>query len=562
MLSRSARYRRVLESLSIRDESGQIVPMRFSPSQDILWSYVAPALDRHERIWAVVLKGRQVYSTTFWSGLVFARTLERANTNSLVIAHELDTSREIFGKTLTFYEHLALPKIAPPRVKVLEFPFPDGQSKIQVTSAGRVGKGHGTTQTCILGSEVAYWVRPEVLSGIFQTIPGHVGDTIWVLESTANGMTGMGGPFYEEWKAAVDGRSDLLPIFVPYFIMPKYRRAPGVPESEWEDEEKELVRQFQKYGFDGETLSWRRATINTRCQGSAELFRQYYPATPEEAFIFSGLPAFDRMAILRQQQNVQDPALIGEMIEGKFFPKAKGWVKVWRKPEDGHSYVIGVDTAAGVRGGDYACGQVLDMSTLEQVATIHGYIEPWEMAKQLAPLGRWYNRALVAVELQGNGRSVQDYLIRVYQYPHLHPWRGRQDSIVPTAPKLYGWETNVQTRPLLIDAGRRAINAGLVILHDRGTLDEITHFSRTDTGRYEAEMGHDDRVLALLIALRSREENFPDATPHIINPYELNDLPAGLRVLTPAEDMTRVRARSARVAADRAKTAAKNWLRY
>lgn len=550
-----------MESLSIRDEAGRISPMRFNESQEILWSYVAPALDRHEKIWAVVLKARQVYSTTFWSSLIFTRTLERANTNALIIAHELDTSREIFEKALTFYEHLALPKIAPPRVKMLSFPFPEGTSKIQVTSAGRVGKGHGTTQTAILGSEVAYWIRPEVLSGIFQTIPGHIGDTVWALESTANGMTGIGAPFYEEWKAAVDGRSELLPIFIPYFVMSKYRRAPGVPESEWDDEEKELVRQFGKYRYDGETVSWRRWAINTRSQGSVELFRQSYPATPEEAFIFSGLPAFDRMAILRQQQNIVEPAFVGEMIDGKFQPKAKGWIKVWRKPEDGHSYVVGVDTAAGVKGGDYACGQVLDMATLEQVATVHGYIESWEMARQLAQLGKWYNRALIAVELQANGRSVQDYLIRVYQYPHLHPWRGRQDSIVPTSPKLYGWETNVQTRPLLIDAGRRAINAGLAVIHDRGTLDEINHFSRSDTGKYEAEVGHDDRVMALLIALRSREENYPDAMPMIINPYEPGGLPAGLRVLTPAEDMTRARARSARVAEERAKAAAKSWMR-
>ena len=56
LLNRSTRYRRLMEFLKIRNENGKIQPMKFSPSQEMLWKYVAPRLDIHERLWFIVLK--------------------------------------------------------------------------------------------------------------------------------------------------------------------------------------------------------------------------------------------------------------------------------------------------------------------------------------------------------------------------------------------------------------------------------------------------------------------------------------------------------------------------
>ncbi len=539
--SRSARYRRVMEAMIIADEAGRLVPMRFTPSQELLWKAVAPRLDAHERLWFVVLKGRQVYATTFFTALAFVRTMERANTSSVIIAQEIYSAADIFRRARRFYEHLPLPRLRPSRVSEIEFQLPDGSSWLSVASAGKVGKGRGTTKSVVLASEVAYWTQPEVLVGLFQAVPD-LPDTVWILESTANGMVGLGQPFYEQWKAAVDGRSKLIPLFIPWYVVPKYHLDPPLPEDEWDDDEKLLVEAFGAQGCDGRALAWRRFVIGTKLQGSRELFDQEFPSTPEVAFLSSGLPAFDARAVLRQQRWIRPPRLCGMMGEnGRFSPapRERAWLHIWEEPRDGHQYVIGVDTAEGIRGGDYACAQILDMGELEQVAIIHGHIEPWELARQLAAVGKWYNQALIAVEVQSTGRAVQDYLIRVFQYPNLHVWRGRADTIRRPAAQLYGWETNVYSRPLLIEAGRRAINSGLVILHDRSTLDEIARFSRLDNGRYAASVGHDDRVLALLIALRSREENYAPARSVSVSAaseYQLSDpLPSGVRVVHSAE---------------------------
>ena len=568
--SRADRYRRAIEGLIIRNKDGSLQPLHFIPSQKILWHFIAPALNERKKLWFIVLKSRQVGATTLFCALNFLRTIEKPLTNSLIIANELDVAGDIFGMVRRFWEYLPMPFVKEPRVSMLEFPFPEGSSRLRVASAGKMGKGRGGTESCVHGTEVAFWPRPEVLLGLFQAMPNR-DDTMWVLESTANGMVGTGSMFYEQWKAAMDGRSDLTPIFIPWFSMPEYRMDPSLPENEWDAEEKELVTQFGDVGVDGRSLAWRRYMINTKTQGSVDLFRQEYPSSPEEAFIVTGMPAFESLAILSQRRNVTPPRFRGYMTDrssdGKwtrpdFQSMERGFLNIWKMPQDGHAYVIGVDTSDGKQGGDYACAQVVDMGTLEQVAVLHGLFSSWDLAQQLNLLGRWYRNGVLAVELANTGRAVQDYLIRVFTYPNLHVWQGRQDSIRPTAGKLYGWDTNVWSKPLLIEAGRRAINTKLTVIHDSSTLDEMHKFSRVDTGKYEATAGHDDRVMALLIALRSREENYAPARKLVLNTeYSLAPGSAdGIRIVHDYSGRMAERIKMHKELQQNAKKAVKHWM--
>ncbi len=524
-----------MSQLRIRDERSQIVPLRFSDSQEILWKYVAPVLDSPDgKLWFIVLKGRQVYASTFFEALTFARTMESGNTNSLVIAQDLDSSTSIFQMVKRFYDHLALPKIRPPKTKELVIPLREGPSYFKVISAGTAAKGRGTTQTCVHCSEVAFWPHAEVMTGLFQAMP-YVHNTLWVVESTANGVEGHGEMFYRMWKDAVCGRSKMVPIFIPWFLMPKYRDPELVEPDDWDEEERLLIEKFSKYGLDGHSLHWRRWMIATKLHGFTEMFHQEYPSFPEEAFISTGLPAFDSLAILKQQDNVRPAKLRGVMEDGKFRADQRGEVFLWSLPLEGRQYCIGVDTAEGIRGGDFACAQILRCDTMEQVGIVHGLIQPYEFAKTLNDIGRWYNNAILNVEVNNTGHAVQDFLIRKWQYPRLHPWRGKPDRIT-TETRLWGWETNSYSRPLLIEAGRRAINTGLCTLHDSATLGEIRNFSRADNGLYGALGGHDDRVLALLLALRSREENYMGGPTYIEVPISDPDF-KGRRVI----DMSRPR---------------------
>ena len=562
--SRSARYRRVMESLCIRDEQGHLVTLRFSASQEHLWAPVAPKLDAHEKLWFIVLKGRQVYATTFFEALTFVRTVEQPGTHSVLIAQNLEDSHEIFNMVKRFYDHLPMPRLAPPRVKELVFPFPGGTSRFRVLSAGSAAKGRGTTQSCVHCSEVAYWPRPELLTGLIQAVPD-LPDTVWVLESTANGKRGIGELFYQEWSSAISGESDLVPLFLPFTIMPKYQRSPPVPPEEWDEEERIMAEQF---GVNGRQLQWRRATIKTKCKGDPAIFAQEYPLTPEQAFLASGSPAFEALAVLRQRPAIPEPIRRGRFADAVFVPDRKGEVRLWAEPTPQGRYVIGADSAVGTevgarnREGDYAAAVVLDMATLEQVASVHGHIPTWEFAKTLNALGRYYAQALLAVEINGVGHAVQDPLIRLYQYPNLHRWKGKPDRVYHGRARLFGWETNVYSRPLMIEAGRRAINTGLVTIREEKLLAEIAEFKRSDEGKYEADYGHDDRVVALLIALRSREENYFGPRRRVDASMSEPSLPLGLRVVdhTALEEVGS--RRISRLLRERVQQGVKHWMSY
>ena len=520
--TRSARYRRAMEGLFIRSEYGTVVPMTFSESQRIMWEHVAPRLDNRDKLWFIVLKARQIYSSTFFCALSFIRTLERPGTHSLVLAHDLFTSHDLFDKVKTFDQYLPLPKVRAPRMNELIYPFPNGTSRYRVISAGSVAKGRGTTQTAMILSEIPSWPHPEIAAGLFQAMPD-LPDTILVEESTAKGISGPGKLFYDEWNRATRRESDLEPMFIPWFTMMKYRRPVSLPPDDWDEEEKLLAEAFGgPNGLEvnpdrsrvmnleaiGRQLAWRRYAIKTKCQNSNDIFHQEFPSSPDEAFVASGMPAFDKMALQRQRPHLRPPKWRGTFENKKITERQNGELRVWVEPEADTQYAIGADTAEGITGGDYAAAQIINCRTMEQVACIHGTIPPYEFAQLLNAVGRYYNKAWLCVEVNASGHRVQDHLIREFYYPNLHRWRGKPDKIKIGQSHLYGWDTSVWSRPILIGAGQRALNHNLVTLHEEGLLEELTHFSKNDDGKYEAEVGHDDRVMALLLALRSREENY------------------------------------------------------
>src|SRR5207249_1308508 len=94
-VKRSDRYKRAMQGLFIRTEHGTMAPMQFSQSQEIIWRHVAPKLDARSKMWFIVLKARQIYSSTFFQALTFVRTLEQPGTYSLVLAHDLFTSHDL-----------------------------------------------------------------------------------------------------------------------------------------------------------------------------------------------------------------------------------------------------------------------------------------------------------------------------------------------------------------------------------------------------------------------------------------------------------------------------------
>ena len=162
---------------------------------------------------------------------------------------------------------------------------------------------------------------------------------------------------------------------------------------------------WPRCGLDHEQLAWRRWAIENNCGGDVELFRQEYPACPEEAFLSTGSCIFDKAALMARLQALEPPmrrvrfeyAEHGGLLTlvGAVDDKA-GPVLIYRGPEPGKPYVLGGDTAGD--GSDNFTGQVLDNYHGGQVAVLKQPFDEDEYARQMMCLGYFYNTALLGIE--------------------------------------------------------------------------------------------------------------------------------------------------------------------
>ena len=131
-----------------------------------------------------------------------------------------------------------------------------------------------------------------------------------IIESTANGF---GNPFHTMWDGAVKGINGFVPFFSAWFETDEYRTEP--PEGfERTYEEIELAERF---GLDDAQLYWRRLKIGAN---GPDMFKQEYPATPEEAFLASGRPVFDPEVIFTSFNSAPAPIARMAVEEGAVRP--------------------------------------------------------------------------------------------------------------------------------------------------------------------------------------------------------------------------------------------------
>jgi hypothetical protein len=177
-------------------------------------------------------------------------------------------------------------------------------------------------------------------------------------------------------------------------------------------------------------------------------------------------------------------------------------LRVWVRPDAADRYVIGADVAEGLEHGDYSCGQVLSISTGQQVAMWHGHIPPDEFADELSKLGRFYNQALVGVEANNHGLTTVTAL-RNLRYPAIYRER-TLDKVTNKATQRFGWFTSRTSKPMGVDELAMALKAGELCLYDKRTLAELRTYVRDEKGHTHGSP-HDDTVMALMIANQMRK---------------------------------------------------------
>ena len=186
----------------------------------------------------------------------------------------------------------------------------------------------------------------------------------------------------------------------------------------------------------------------------------------------------------------------------------KGALWVWKEPIDGHEYIIGADCAEGqAEKNDNSCFQVIDTSTLEQVAEFYSnIIVPHEFAQVLNQIAIYYNNALLVVESNGPGGAVLSNLQHTLFYDNLHFENVKSANVKP------GIKTSAVNRPLYLESlQNRLLNQTVRINSIRFVMELQTFEYNPNTRKAEAQKHHhDDAIMSMCFALLTRDSMLRD----------------------------------------------------
>jgi len=259
-------------------------------------------------------------------------------------------------------------------------------------------------------------------------------------------------------------------------------------------------------------IAWRREKMKEF--PNKESFMQEYPLTPDEAFIYTGTPAFDSLAL---KTYVTKPPLVGMFIDKGdvvvFEPNEKGWWRRWAGNEPGQGYFGFCDPAEGLDpeglgDRDYAVCEIYDQNlkldpegkgdrdyavceiydqNLKQVAELQKRLTPAETARQYALAGRYYNTAYLGWERNSAGSAIGVVMSEVY--PKNRCYEGEDGNP--------GWQTNVKSRKLMIDGLAEMIKDHSIEIQSEWAIRECLSFRLNSDGKFCAQTGgHDDCVIA------------------------------------------------------------------
>lgn len=504
-------------------------------SQEILHEEYQKLKVQYGRVRALVLKARQMGSTTYNVARFSHETVFFEHINGIMVGKDQTQAESMFGmydSALDFLPWWMKPRIAirqtgtkinfDEKDEYLRATRPGNKTWIYCENANKPsGVGRGQTFNKALLSELSFWQNGSQLSkSLFPTFNSP--DGFYVMESTANGRNDF---WHNLWRRAEAGKVDWHPVFIPF-----YRRAKtySIPIFKGENftlllEEKEVRDRVQKkegFVIKDETFKWMRNKKEefVATDGEDMMFFQEYTSEPEEAFQSSAITAFPRGIINKLRKRTRNPRWVGEIsydfdkekvktrvkevdpLEDLVYPESENRLSIWEMPEAGARYCVGADVSLGNDGGDYSSISVVKLSDGLQdklVAQWHGYIDPESLAEPVLALCWMYNEALAAVEVNSMGLITNNKLIRDYEYENIYRYK-HLDKLKNWMTDLIGFYTNEKMKRAIMSKMSKALLDDAIEIPDKFIIDEFYDF--TEYGA-EGTGAHDDYIMSLMIAL-------------------------------------------------------------
>lgn len=412
--------------------------------------------------YTLILKARQLGFSTLAAAFVLWSTFFYADRAVIMLSRTEREAIKLLQKSKYVYKFL--PEWMKFRGPVVNMT----QTKIEMTNESYVESlpsasdpARGESVYLVVIDELAFLPNSEEAWASIEPI-ADVGGRVIAL-STANGE---GNLFHQLWVGAETHNNRFVPLFFPW-------SANGRDQAWYEGKKKDLPE-------------W--------------LLASEYPDNPEDAFLKSGRPVFS-LEVLRSMP-IADPLARGFFKAGyrrhEFTHDDDGPLKIWHWPSASGRYAIGADVAEGLEHGDFSSAHVIDARHGTVVAHWHGRIDADLFASEvLAPLGWFYNQALMGVESNNHGLTTLKSLQRLRYQPLYMQRSPRYKHSVPT--EILGWRTTQVTKPLAADELNGALRDGSLVLWDDSTVAELRTYVRDD-GNKMTGSPFDDRTISLMIA--------------------------------------------------------------
>ena len=488
------------------------VPLELFPDQ------IGLVNDYEEYNENIALKYRQAGVSTVtaaWSSkkLVFAS--KNKPEKILIIANKLDTAVEFANKVRGFTEQWPSwvgAGFSAEKNSQRHFKLTNGcEVKAVATSTDAL---RGYTPTILIFDEAAYI---EANSDFWAACMASLstGGKVIVI-STPNGYDAI---YYEIYDQALKNMNDFKISEMVWWKDPRYNKdlqllnvkdlihyylnrneyPSGVETVDYSDREKEYdkIKDLISQGYKPSS-SWYEKMVKKLKYDKRKVNQEL-----ECAFLGSGDNVFDSNITENIRVNmVKNPET--KMIGGSLW--------IWKEPEVGHKYIMGVDVSRG-DSEDFSTFQIINFDTREQVAEYIGKIPPDVLAELAYKWAMMYSTFIV-VDITGGMGVTTSRKLQELGYRDLYVEGGDLTNKWKWDPKaqdrIPGLNFN-NKRVQIIATFEEYLRHGFIIRSSR-LLNEMNTFVYVN-GRPDHQKGqHDDLIMSLAMAIYVGETSFASLT--------------------------------------------------
>lgn len=546
--------------------SGDDIPFLLNRQQRRLVMLYEKQRKAGRPIRVVLAKSRQWGGSTVTQiYMAWLQLVHRKGLNSIIVGHQKDACAEVEGmfiKVINNYPVAMLhpigeafdenePKFVGDHTSANIHHIPQRNCKIKVGSAEKPDSARGGDSALVHCTEVAFWKKTEgkTPEQIVRSACGGVSyrpNTMIVYESSPNGS---GNFFDREYFDAKKGKSVFDAMFVAWREIETYAISltPEQQEQEaqwlWENRlnanissNRERPGKYYWYlwtiGATLEAIAWyKQKRTEFTCD---EDMAAEYPSDDIEAFTNSGARVFSADAVLKFRGACRPPLVIGDVYGDdscgedalkkiRFSEDRQGQLWVWQHPDKDtlvtNRYLVVVDIGGRSAKTDWSVICVFDRywmiegSKPSVVAQWYGHIDMDLLAWKAAQVAAYYNNALLVIESNTLETKYRDRIVEGNQapfilneikdvYDNLYARPQSDEKIREGAPVMYGFHTNVATKPKVISTLVKVVREGLYTERDERCLEEFTTYERDKSGAYNAIVGkHDDLLMTRAIGL-------------------------------------------------------------